>query len=278
MKVILACAALFSLFFGVPEASAQMVESQNKDSKRAEVLVVGVYHMANPERDVINMKSDDVLAEKRQREVAKLVRILARFRPTRIALEQSSQKNLDERYAKYRAGEYTLTANEVDQIGLRMAKTLGHPSVCACDADGEFPFLRLDKYAKATGRSAELDAMMASGRATVNKQSEFLSSNTILDTLLFMNSDEQVASDVGLYYRMAHFGEPYDYAGPDLLAEWYRRNIRIFNNVAKLATSPDDRVLVIFGAGHLGWLRQAFEADPTFRLRKLEEFVPDAAQ
>ncbi len=64
--------------------------------------------------------------------------------------------------------------------------------------------------------------------------------------------------------------------GPDLLAEWYRRNIRIYNNIMKLVTAPDDRVLVIFGSGHLGWLRQDFGADPTLRLRKLEDFATAA--
>jgi hypothetical protein len=32
-------------------------------------------------------------------------------------------------------------------------------------------------------------------------------------------------------------------------------------------------VLVIFGAGHLGWLRQIFGADPTVKVRKLAEFA-----
>src|SRR5438876_8902448 len=88
-----------------------------------------------------------------------------------------------------------------------------------------------------------------------------------------MNSDAKVMQSVGFYYLEAHYGEPGDYAGPDLLAEWHRRNMHIFNNVTKLVTSPDDRILVIFGAGHLGWLRQDFGADPTLRLRKLEEFA-----
>ena len=32
---------------------------------RAEVLVLGVYHMANPGRDIFNLQVDDVLAPKR---------------------------------------------------------------------------------------------------------------------------------------------------------------------------------------------------------------------
>lgn len=106
----------------------------------------------------------------------------------------------------------------------------------------------------------------------VKAQNEYLKAHSVLEALVYMNSDQKVAESVGYYYLEAHYGEPGDYAGPDLLAEWYRRNVRIFNNIAKIAT-PDDRIVVIYGAGHLGWLRQAFTSDPSFRLRKLDEFV-----
>ena len=242
-------------------------------AKRAEVLVLGVYHMANPGHDIFNMPADDVLAPKRQQEIAELATVIEKFKPTKIALENDSQKKLDDRYAKYLAGQYVLTANEIDQIGLRIAKDLGHTTVYAVDADGDFPFQRVINFAKATGQSPKLDAMMSEIGAMVKAQGDYLKTNTVLQTLLYMNSDARVAHDVGFYYTEAHYGEPGDYAGPDLLTEWYRRNIHIFNNVTKLVTSPDDRILVIFGAGHLGWLRQDFASDPSIRLRKLEEFA-----
>ena len=240
---------------------------------RAEVLVLGVYHFANPGHDIFNMAADDVLAPGRQKEVAEVAEVLKKFKPTKIAVENDSQKKLNERYAQYLAGQYVLTANEIDQIGLRLAKELGHPSIYAVDADGDFPFQRVVNFAKAKGQSAALDAHMADIGAMVKAQGDYLKSHTVLQTLLYMNADAKVAQDVGFYYLEAHYGEPGDYAGPDLLAEWYRRNVRIFNNVTKLVASPDDRILVIFGAGHLGWLRQAFGSDPTLRLRKLEEFA-----
>jgi hypothetical protein len=240
---------------------------------RAEVLVLGVYHMANPGHDIFNMPADDVLAPGRQKEIAEVAEVLEKFKPTKIALENDSQKKLNERYAKYRAGEYVLTSNEIDQIGLRLAKELGHPAIYAVDADGDFPFPRVVNFAKASGQSLKLDALLSDIGAMVKAQGDYLKSHTVLQTLLYMNADAKVAEDVGFYYREAHYGEPGDYAGPDLLTEWYRRNIHIFNNVTKLVTSPDDRILVIFGAGHLGWLRQYFASDPTLRLRKLEEFA-----
>jgi hypothetical protein len=258
--------------FGLIAAAAIALPAASQQT-RAEVLMLGVYHFANPGHDIFNMAADDVLAPGRQKEVAELADVLKKFKPTKIAVENDSQRKLNERYAQYLAGKYVLTANEIDQIGLRLAKELGHASVYAVDADGDFPFQRVINFAKAHGESAKLEAHMADIGEMVKAQGAYLKSHTVLETLLYMNADAKVAQDVGFYYLEAHYGEPGDYAGPDLLAEWYRRNLRIFNNVTKLATSPDDRILVIFGAGHLGWLRQAFGSDPTLRLRKLEEFA-----
>jgi hypothetical protein len=252
-------------------------QSASPQQTRAEVLVLGVYHMANPGHDIFNMPADDVLAPGRQQEIAELDATLKKFKPTKIAVENDSQRKLNERYAQYLAGQYVLTANEIDQIGLRLAKELGHTAIYAVDADGDFPFQRVINFAKAKGQSAQVDALMADIGAMVKAQGEYLKSHTVLQTLLYMNADAKVAEDVGFYYREAHYGEPGDYAGPDLLTEWYRRNIHIFNNVTKLMTASDDRILVIFGAGHLGWLRQDFASDPTLRLRKLDEFAPTGA-
>ena len=256
-------------------ALAQATPSQ-QEARRAEVLVLGVYHMANPGHDIFNTQADDVLAPRRQQEIAELAAVLKKFKPTKIAVESDAQGKLSERYTKYLAGQYVLTANEIDQIGLRLAKAMGHDTVYAVDADGDFPFPRLVKYAKATGQSAQLDSLMGEVGRMVKAQDEYLKTHSVLQTLLYMNSDARVAQDLGFYYLEARYGEPYDYAGPDLLAEWFRRNVRIYNNVMKLVATPEDRVLVIFGAGHLGWLRQDFAANPTLRLRKLEDFVPAA--
>lgn len=257
-------------------ASAQRAPSR-AEAKRAEVLVLGVYHMANPGRDVFNMQADDVLSPKRQQEIAELAQVLKKFQPTKIAVEADyGEDTVPKRYANYLAGTRQLSRTEVEQIGFRLAKDLGHTAIYPVDADGDHPIQRVLNYAKATGQSAKLEGMMSEIGETVNAQDEYLKTHTVLQTLLYMNSDARVAQGVGFYYLLARYGEPGDYAGPDLLAEWYRWNVRIYNNVTKLVATPEDRVLVIFGAGHLGWLRQAFAADPTLRLRKLAEFVHTA--
>jgi hypothetical protein len=265
-----------SLALGLATAMPVLAQqpSAERAAPRAEVLVLGVYHMANPGRDIHNMQADDVLVPKRQAEITKLVEALKGFRPTKVAVERDAFDNrIAKDYAGYVAGAHELTRNEVEQIGFRLDRELGHKTVYPVDVDGEFPYPRLVSFAKASGRSKELDAISAGFGAMVKAQGEYLDSHTILETLVSMNADERVAQEIGLYHRMAHLGEPGDWAGADLLADWYRRNMRIYSNVAGLADAPSERVLVIYGSGHLGWLRQAVASDPTLRLRTLAEFA-----
>ena len=261
---------------GSGEAST-FSQAQEAAQARPEILIVGTYHMANPGRDIFNASADDVLSPKRQAEIAELLAILKRFRPTKVAIESTVYDDTRKKqYADYLAGKHTLTRNEIEQVGFRLARELGMKTVYPVDYDGDFPWQRLVNFAKATGKSSQFDQLYAEMGAFFKEMNEFLPTHTILETLLFMNADDRVAADVGFYLRGIHFGEVGDYAGADLLASWYQRNMRIYNNITNLIESPAERILVIYGAGHLGWLRQAAELDPTVRLRKLAEFAPGA--
>ncbi|MEP7343878.1 MAG: DUF5694 domain-containing protein, partial [Gemmatimonadaceae bacterium] len=243
-----------ALFLGV---LAMPVPAWPQSDARPEILVLGTYHMANPGHDIANMQADDVLAPRRQQEIAQLIEVSKRFHPTKIAIEAGvGSKRVAKEYGDYLAGKYVLTSNEIDQIGYRLAKELGHRAVYPVDEDGDFPYYRVLNYAKANGRALQFQAIDARIAATVKEQGDFLQSHTVLETLELMNSDARVARDVAMYYEWVPFGEPFEYAGPDLIAAWFQRNIRIYRNIVALAESPSDRILVIYGSGHLGWLRQ----------------------
>jgi hypothetical protein len=271
--VTLAPAGALFFVFVMGRVSASALSSAATQAK-PEILIVGTYHLANPGHDIFNTSADDVLSPKRQAEVAELLAVLKRFRPTKIAIESNVYDDTRKKqYADYLAGKYTLTRNEIDQVGFRLAKELGMKTVYPVDYDGDFPWQRLVNFARATGKSQQYDQLYAEMGGFFKKQNEFLPTHTILETLLFMNADDRVVADVGFYFREVHFGEPGDYAGADLLTSWYQRNMRIYTNITNLIESPDERILVIYGSGHLGWLRQASQSDPTVQLRKLAEFA-----
>lgn len=244
-------------------------------STRPRILILGSYHMESPGRDIHNAAVDDVRAPKRQNEIAEVIAVLKRFQPTKIAVEASVISGRVRReYADYLAGKYTLTANEIDQIGYRLARELGHRDVYPVDVDGDFPFYRVRNYAIANDRKASFDAAQAAVGARVKAQSRFLATHSILEYLRLLNADSSSARAVAEYYAgYMPFGEPWEYAGADLIASWFQRNLRIYHNVRALITSPEDRILVVYGSGHLGWLRQIVAGDAAVSLVRLEDIV-----
>jgi len=250
------------------------VAARSQSAARPEILILGTYHMANPGHDIHNMQADDVLSTKRQQDIAQLIEVLKRFHPTKIAIESDvTSQRVQKEYADYLAGKYKLSRNEIDQIGYRLARELGHKTVYPVDVDGDFPWQRVVNYAKANGMSDKLDANNAGFGAIVKEQGDFLAAHTVLETLQLMNSDARVARDMGLYFSIVRYADPFEYAGPDLLAAWYQRNIRIYRNIVALIDSPNEKILVIYGAGHLGWLRQNVTNDPSVQLRKLSDLT-----
>lgn len=259
------------LFLGIFAIS---IPSYPQSDARPEILVLGTYHMANRNRDVFNLRADDDLVQKRQQEIAQVLEVLKKFHPTKIAIEADLENlQITRDYSDYLAGKYTLSRDETNQIGFRLAKELGHQAVYPVNVVGDFPIQRVINFAKAHGSSDKLDVLMAAFGAEVQQEQDFLQAHTVLEMLQYLNSDSVAAKDVAQYYAVVPFGEAGDYAGPDLLALWYERNVRIYHNIRALVESPNDRILVIYGAGHLGWLQQHVANDASVKLRKLSEFT-----
>src|ERR1700688_4990874 len=86
--------------------------AQSGAAAKAHVLVLGTFHMANPGRDMFNVQADDILAPKRQAEIAAFVEALKAFRPTKIAVEAPVDKpEINQKYQQYLAGKYALTTS-----------------------------------------------------------------------------------------------------------------------------------------------------------------------
>jgi len=160
------------LFVGLLAIS---VGSLAQSDLRPQILVLGTYPMANPGHDIHNMQADDVLLPKRQQEIARLIDVLKRFRPTKIAIEADvGSPRVAQQYSDYLAGKYTLTRNEIDQIGYRLAKELGHHAIYPVDEEGDFPWGRLVNYAKANGLESKFAALDPITAMQVKEEGEFL--------------------------------------------------------------------------------------------------------
>jgi hypothetical protein len=241
--------------------------------RRARVFVLGTFHMANPGRDIFNLKVDDVLAPKRQKELVELASLLKKFQPTKIALETKLEGPRPKQYQEYLAGNLTLTRNEIHQVGFRLAKELGHKQIYPIDADGDFPFDAITQFARKTGKEARLNELNSQFPKDIEVMSGILNRGTITDLLRYLNTEEHIKRDQQYYMSLAQFAGEGQFPGPDLLTAWYQRNIRIFSNLRGIIDSPDDRVLVIYGAGHLFWLQRNIMDSPDLELVRLSDYV-----
>ena len=57
----------------------------------------------------------------------------------------------------------------------------------------------------------------------------------------------------------AQIGVGDQYVGLDWLLRWYERNLKIFVNPTRITESPDERILLLIGIGHVCILHQFLE-------------------
>jgi len=263
----------YSLFVFALLSTACLAQTEAASSARAHVLVLGTFHMTNPGRDVMNMQVDDMLAPRRQAEIEQFVAALAKFQPTKIAVEaKATNKDFVQRYQDYLAGKYSLKADEVDQIGFRLAKRLGHKQLYPIDIDGDFPFEAMQTFVQKHHQEQILNDDFAYGQRQLEQWSKILKEGTVADTLIAVNSEQSVRDGEAIYMDFARFSAAGEYPGPDLLAAWYDRNARIFGNLRNVM-QPGDRVLVIYGSGHEFWLQQNVLQSRDLVLERLADYV-----
>ncbi|MDR3792578.1 MAG: DUF5694 domain-containing protein [Terracidiphilus sp.] len=244
---------------------------------QAEVLLLGTYHMNNPGRDIHNMKADDVLTPQRQAEIEELTTVLARFRPTKIAIEWDAgdQTGLDRVYGEYVAGQRQLSRDERQQVGMRLAKHMNLKKIYAINTMWDFPYGSVINWAKANGRSAEIEALDRIGSEQSKADGEYLLSHTVLDMYRRLNSPASISANAATYARLGHFGDDSDPAGARLLTRWYERNTFILISLLGVV-EPGDRVFVLYGAGHQTLLHRFIADDPTLKLRTLDELLANS--
>ncbi|MEO5867873.1 MAG: DUF5694 domain-containing protein [Sphingomonas sp.] len=250
-----------------------------KADERPRLMIVGSAHLANNNRDIANIHIDDVTTPERQREINTLVASLARYKPTRIAIEWPSrdQAGLDKRYADYRAGRLKVTSNERDQVALRLAALLGLAQVDAIDWNEDPPGKEADydfvTWAAAHGQSDRVEQLRKRGQADADATAARMRCTSVTDWFRALNTPEARERFNRIYYDYAVIGDEQAAPGATWVGNWYTRNLRIFGQLVRTA-QPTDRILVLYGAGHSYLLDQDARQSGAFTLTDPLPFLP----
>lgn len=249
-------------------ASLALATAARAAEPPVEVMVLGTYHFGNPGLDVNNIKVDSVLTPERQRQLEAVAQALLTFRPTRVMVErESTAPDLAVAdYAAFTPARLKTDANEITQIGYRVASLARLPLVSGIDeqpGEGEpdyFPYDKLQEAAQKFGQQALIDEPQAALRKVLAKFEADQKTASVADLLLRVNTDP-IYTSMDDYYTWLRIGDHDNQAGADLNAMWYLRNAKIWGKLLSVA-KPGDRVLVIYGAGHGYWLRHFASATP----------------
>ncbi|MEJ7622936.1 MAG: DUF5694 domain-containing protein [Pyrinomonadaceae bacterium] len=248
--------------------------AQTAKQTKPVVMILGSYHMGNPGLDVNNIKADDVLAEKRQKEITEFVAQIKKFRPTKIAIEVPAENTkYTEKYTQYLKNNYTLTANEVDQIAFRLAKELNHPRLYQIDWKGNFDLDKVLASAAANNQTAMTEKAKAAFQSSATAFADQMKKGSVTELLRFMNDENQVEKMHAPYLWTVNVGKDKQYEGADLAADWYERNLKIFANIMRITESSDDRILALIGAGHLKLLQQFVTESGEYDLERLSKYL-----
>jgi hypothetical protein len=225
-----------------------------------QVLLLATYHFQGSTSDSFSTKADNVLSDKRQDELALLLDQIARFEPTKVVVERprTSQVATNAAYERFLKEDSGLGGSEVHQVGFRLAQLMGHARIYAVDESNDWFMDRVTTFAKENGQGELIEQLAATGQAVTTRESEFYSTHTLLENFVHVNQPELLLENHRIYVDvLARIGKGDNHVGAELVADWYKRNIKIFANVTRIA-EPGDRVLVLYGQGHVSILTQLF--------------------
>ncbi len=228
----------------------------------AEVMLFGVFHFANPGRDVVRTEQIDVMTDQNQAYLEALSDRISEFNPTVVLLEYAPERDVEmqERYRQYLAGSFELPSNEIYQLGFRIAALSDAGTVHGYDEtsihwQAEPLFEYLEQTDTDTG--ARMSALIE--QVTLEEQ-EAQSALTLQALLARTNDPDRDGLNRSFYIMTNHAGDTDNFVGADATASWWHRNFRMYAHVQRHA-QPGERVLVIGGQGHTAILRQLLADD-----------------
>jgi len=147
-------------------------------------------------------------------------------------------------------------------IGFPLAKESGISEVSCIDWRGDdneaAPIDDILQYAKEY-EPERYKKITTTYLEPMQHEAEELSRLPILEGYKRVNQAETVKKMHQFYMEFAMIGKEKDYYAMDWLTWWYKRNLILYTNVRRLISTPQDRVLLLIGGGHVHLIRQFLE-------------------
>ena len=181
----------------------------------------------------------------------------------------------------YLNGKHKLTRSEEQQIGFRLAKLLKLKNIYCTDTWGT-DYDDVKKITDGNDSIAKEKFMNYfyknpdTALTSYHNEKRLFKTEGILAELKRLNSPENLEKSLGDYLIgiFKYETKENEQFGPDFVTSWwFNRNLRIFRNIQRIDAKAEDRILVIYGAGHMNLLNIFFESSPEYELSDVNDFL-----
>lgn len=236
--------------------------SHAETTEPAEVLLFGTFHFKDAGLDVVQVEDVDIFSEENQAYLEQLTDRLAAFQPTAVLLEYNpeNEDSMNERYRQYVEGTFELPANEVFQLGFRIARKAGLERVYSFDhREVHWEAQPLLSYTQAS-EPAQWETFQETIKNIEREEKEVRAELSLAQLLARQNDAERDRLNRDLYISMNVIGVDDNWVGANATASWWERNFRMYARLQHHAV-PGSRIIAIGGSGHMAILNQLLATD-----------------
>jgi hypothetical protein len=279
LPVLLRVLFVASLPFAALSANAKALEDSpaaaaSTAAEPAQVMLMGMFHFANPGLDMVKSGVIDVMTAPNQVYLEALSQRLAGFEPTDVLTECSpaDQPAYDQQFRDFLEGSFDLPSNETYQVGFRVAKRAGLAGVtCFDESSVGWNAKPMFDYMEAHDRDTR-QAVQARFETLSAEQGREQATLSLHELLKLASDPARDAENKGLYLLTNAVGAGDGFSGADASASWWHRNFRMYANIQK-AAAPGRRVIVIAGQGHTAILKDLLAVDDRRRAEDVRPYL-----
>lgn len=226
----------------------------------------------------------------RQKEIAAFSQTLCNLQADKIFLpfphSAFSAAKTDSMYRAFTYGDSTRHADACIQLGFRTAHRLQHTRVfCSGNTlDSTAWNLREKKLAADNGQSKWLSGKENGSRVSALKayrQDSLLQALSLKEYLVYLNGKSRLTYSASRKFAIwprlgkthVFSQEPPDFAGTQMLADWYREGIMQYSHILNQLDFGEKTILIFTDTDHLIILKEVFEKNPSFQVIPTESWL-----
>jgi len=243
----------------------------------AQVLTVGTFHFAYYNLDAHVTEKDrqkNILSPEVQEEMEELLDYIALFKPNKIVIEAGRNTGyLMNQFRAYQRGERKLQSDEIEQIGFRLLDRLNLDTIYGCNDNtlvgslwNHRDSLVLHPIIDSIFNDWDFtndDEISKRYKLLYQAEDSLNLNSSLLEFIKYLNSKERLNVGFGAYL-CGDFTNGTTEGADALALHWYSRNLRIFRHIQNITSSENDRILILFGAGHIEILGHLFDCSAAY--------------